>query len=84
MCSVSTWQSRDELRRRARPGPESALRPRHQPVSTDDAIRALDTAERLTFAVKANAQAEELKKLRIEAQRTVYAEEARSQTRSKR
>lgn len=54
-----------------------------KPVSTDDAIRTLDTAERLAIAVGATAQAEELKKLRIEAQRTVYAEEARSQTRSK-
>ena len=46
-------------------------------------IRALDTAERLCLAIGAADQAEELKKLRIEAQRTVYAEEARSQTRTK-
>ncbi len=54
-----------------------------KPVSTDDAIRTLDTAERLCLAIGAANQADELKKLRIEAQRTVYAEESRSQTRSR-
>ncbi|SEO85319.1 Swt1 family HEPN domain-containing protein [Aquisalimonas asiatica] len=55
----------------------------NKPVSSEDTIRALDTAERLLVAVGAMQKAEELKQLRIETQRTVYAEETRQQTRRK-
>jgi len=55
----------------------------NKPISTEDTIRALDTAERLLTSVGATEQAEELKQLRVEAQRTRYAEESRQQTRRK-
>lgn len=55
----------------------------NKPISSEDTIRALDTAERLLTAVGATQKAEELKQLRIETQRTVYAEETRQQTRRK-
>lgn len=55
----------------------------NKPVSSEDTIRALDTAERLLVAIAATQKAEELKQLRIETQRTVYAEESRQQTRRK-
>src|SRR4051812_24678123 len=51
------------------------------PVSSDDAIRALDTAERLLTAVGAAEKAEELRTLRAEAQRIVFDEQARNKTR---
>ena len=53
----------------------------NQPISSEDTIRALDTAERLLSACDAAETAEQLRNLRVEAQRSVYAEEARSRTR---
>jgi uncharacterized protein len=54
----------------------------HQrPFSYDDTHRALDTGERLLNAVSAGAQAAELGRMRQEVMRTMYAEQARGQTR---
>ena len=52
-----------------------------KPFSSDDTIRALDTAERLLTAVSAERNEQEVRKLRIELQRTVYTEQTRSETR---
>jgi len=49
--------------------------------SSDDADRALDTMKRLLEAVSASSQAEEIQKLRVDLQRIVFAEQARSKTR---
>jgi uncharacterized protein len=54
----------------------------HQrPFSYEDTHRALDTGERLLNAVSAGAQAAELGRMRQEVMRTMYAEQARGQTR---
>jgi hypothetical protein len=54
----------------------------HQrPFSYEDTHRAIDSAERLLKAVSAGEQAAELGKMRQEVMRTMYAEEARAQTR---
>ena len=49
----------------------------NEPISSDDAIRALDTAERLLSAVGSIDSAEDVKKLRIDLQRTVFEEQTR-------
>jgi predicted AAA+ superfamily ATPase len=54
----------------------------HQrPFSYDDTHRALDSAQRLLNAVSAAAQAAEIDKMRQEVLRTMFAEQARQQTR---
>jgi len=54
----------------------------HQrPFSYEDTHRALDSAERLLNAVSAGRQAEEIGKMRQEVLRTMFAEQARVQTR---
>ncbi|MBX3269805.1 MAG: DUF499 domain-containing protein [Sandaracinaceae bacterium] len=50
--------------------------------SSDDTYRALDSMERLLRGISAGPQADELAKLKTELQRTVFAEQARQQTRS--
>ncbi len=52
-----------------------------RPFSSDDTYRALDTAERMLTAVSAANLANEIKKIRIDLQRDVYAEQARNRTR---
>jgi len=52
-----------------------------RPFSSDDAYRALDTAERMLTAVSAANAANEIKKIRMDLQRDVYAEQARNRTR---
>jgi uncharacterized protein len=52
-----------------------------RPFSSDDTYRALDTAERMLTAVSAANLANEIKKVRIDLQRDVYAEQARNRTR---
>ncbi|MCY7273785.1 MAG: DUF499 domain-containing protein [Phormidesmis sp. CAN_BIN44] len=52
-----------------------------RPFSSDDTYRALDTAERMLMAVSAANLANEIKKVRIDLQRDVYAEQARNRTR---
>ncbi|HJK94426.1 MAG TPA: Swt1 family HEPN domain-containing protein [Polyangiaceae bacterium LLY-WYZ-15_(1-7)] len=54
-----------------------------EPFSSENTDRALDTAERLLASVGAPSQAEEIAKLKMELRRTVYAEQARQQTRRK-
>ena len=54
-----------------------------QLFSSDDTVRALDSVERLLQAVSAKDQADEVSKIRIELQRTVFAEQARQQVRRK-
>jgi hypothetical protein len=54
-----------------------------QPFSSDDTLRALDSAKRLLDAVSAKEQADAVDKSRLELQRTVFAEQARQQTRRK-
>jgi len=53
------------------------------PFSSDDTHRALDTAQRLLMAVSARKQAEEMEKQKQDLMRSVYAEQARAQTRTK-
>lgn len=54
----------------------------HQrPFSYEDTHRSLDSAERLLNAVSAGRQAEEVGKMRQEVLRTMFAEQARVQTR---
>ncbi len=54
----------------------------HQrPFSYDDTHRALDSAQRLLTAVSAGGQAAEIDKMRQEVLRTMFAEQARQQTR---
>lgn len=52
-----------------------------RPFSSDDAYRALDTAERMLLAISAANIASEVRKLRMDLQRDVYAEQARNRTR---
>jgi predicted AAA+ superfamily ATPase len=49
----------------------------NEPISSDDAMRALDTAERLLSAVGSVDSAEDVKKLRLDLQRTVFEEQTR-------
>jgi predicted AAA+ superfamily ATPase len=51
-----------------------------QPFSSDDADRALDTAERLLAAVSA-PQADEVRKIKLELRRTVFDEQVRNDRR---
>ena len=51
-----------------------------QPFSSDDADRALDSAERLLTAVSA-PQADEVRKMKIELRRTVFDEQMRTEKR---
>ena len=53
------------------------------PFSSDDAHRALDTAQRLLFAVSSPKQAEAVGGMRQELLRTIFGEQARSKTRSR-
>ena len=52
-----------------------------EPFTSDDTLRAQDTIQRLLLAVSASKQAEEIEKSRTELMGTVFAEQARSQTR---
>jgi hypothetical protein len=54
-----------------------------QTFSSDDTLRALDSVKRLLEAVSAKEQAEKVDKSRVELLRTVFAEQARQQTRRK-
>ena len=54
-----------------------------EPFSSDDTLRALDSVKRLLEAVSAKEQADAVDKSRLELQRTVFAEQARQQTRRK-
>lgn len=49
----------------------------NEPISSDDAIRTLDTAERLLSAVGSVDSAEDVKKLRLDLQRTVFEDQTR-------
>lgn len=49
------------------------------PFSSDDASRALDTIERLLHAVGAVDSAEDVRKLRVDLQRTVFEDQTRKQ-----
>ena len=51
-----------------------------EPFSGDDADRALDSAERLLTAVSA-AQADDVRKVKMELRRTIFDEQARSERR---
>ena len=51
-----------------------------EPFSSDDAYRALDSAERLLSAVSA-PEADEVEKLKMELLRVRFDEQARSETR---
>jgi hypothetical protein len=51
--------------------------------SSADTVRLLDTTERMLTAVSASAQAAEIQKIGAELARTMYAEQARQQTRSR-
>ena len=51
----------------------------NEPFSSDDASRALDTIERLLHAVGAVDSAEDVRKLRINLQRTVFEDQTRKQ-----
>lgn len=50
--------------------------------SSEDTLRALDSIGRLLTAVSAHGQAKEVDKIKVELQRTVFAEQARQQTRN--
>ncbi|MGZ8996077.1 MAG: Swt1 family HEPN domain-containing protein [Rhodospirillales bacterium] len=54
-----------------------------KPFSNDDTERALDSMRRLLEAVSARPQAEAVDKSRYDLRRTIFAEEARQQTRTK-
>ncbi|MCC7383915.1 MAG: DUF499 domain-containing protein [Deltaproteobacteria bacterium] len=54
---------------------------RERPFSSDDADRALDTMKRLLDAVSAGTQAASILEMRLDLQRTVFAEQARNKTR---
>jgi hypothetical protein len=54
---------------------------REEPFTSDDTDRALDTMKRFLDAISAAVEAEEVQKLRVELQRTIYAEQARNKTR---
>lgn len=49
----------------------------NEPISSDDAIRALDTAERLLSAVGSVDSTEDVRKLRLDLQRTVFEDQTR-------
>ncbi|MEJ1155144.1 Swt1 family HEPN domain-containing protein [Microbacterium marmarense] len=51
-----------------------------KPFSPDDAYRALDTIERLLKAIGAVAQAESIRRSRVDVQRSAYADETRRDT----
>lgn len=51
--------------------------------SSDDTARALDTMERLLRAVDSQDSAEEIRRLRLDLQRTVYEEQTRKQAKRK-
>ncbi len=51
----------------------------NEPFSSDDAARALDTIERLLHAVGAVDSAEDVRKLRLDLQRTVFEDQTRKQ-----
>ena len=51
----------------------------NEPFSSDDAIRALDTIERLLSAVDAVDSAADVHKLRVDLQRTVFEDQTRKQ-----
>lgn len=51
----------------------------NEPFSSDDASRALDTIERLLQAVGAVDSAEDVRKLRVDLQRTVFEDQTRKQ-----
>lgn len=51
----------------------------NEPFSSDDASRALDTIERLLYAVGAVDSAEDVRKLRVDLQRTVFEDQTRKQ-----
>ncbi len=50
--------------------------------SSDDTLRALDSMQRLLVAVSAPNQAKEVDEIKVELQRSVFAEQARQKTRS--
>ncbi len=52
-----------------------------EPFTSEDALRAQDTIQRTLLAVSARKEAEAVDKSRMELMRTVYSEQARSQTR---
>jgi len=52
-----------------------------EPFSSDDADRALDSAERLLSAVSAAAEADEVRKLKVELRRLVFEEQSRAERR---
>src|SRR6266542_5351620 len=54
-----------------------------EPFSSDDAYRALDSAERLLLAINAGDQATEVGRMKHDLQRRRYTEEARRVTRRK-
>lgn len=54
-----------------------------KPFSSDNTLRALDTAQRLLSAVSAQDQAKILEAMRAELMRTVFHDQARQQTRKK-
>jgi predicted AAA+ superfamily ATPase len=54
-----------------------------EPFSSDDAYRALDSAERLLLAINAGEQAAEVGRMKHDLQRRRYTEEARRVTRRK-
>lgn len=51
----------------------------NEPFSSDDAVRALDTIERLLQAVGSIDSADDVRKLRVDLQRTVYEDQTRQQ-----
>ena len=51
----------------------------NEPFNSDDASRALDTIERLLHAVGAVDSAEDVRKLRVDLQRTVFEDQTRKQ-----
>ncbi|MEK6371249.1 MAG: Swt1 family HEPN domain-containing protein [Acidobacteriota bacterium] len=52
-----------------------------KPLSSEDADRAMDTMTRLLTSVSAGDQADEIRKLRVDLQRTIFSEQARNKTR---
>ena len=54
----------------------------NEPFSSDDAMRALDTIERLLHAVGAVDSAEDVRKQRVDLQRTVFEDQTRKKVKS--
>lgn len=52
-----------------------------KPISSEDADRAMDTMTRLLTSVSAGDEADEIRKLRVDLQRTIFSEQARNKTR---